>query len=86
MSHLPKCTTEFVVVHIFLSFLLAPKPSNFIRLLEFKLAEVGIPLPHDGVLHVGGVEQVQQELPQLQVSILLVGEETPEIMNIEIRC
>lgn len=59
-------TAQLVVVHVRFVFSLAPSPSNLIRVsqLEFPVSS----FPYDTVGVLGVLQQLQQKLPQLNLS------------------
>lgn len=64
---------QLVVVHVGFAFALPPAPSHLVRVDELELA-IGA-LPGDA-RHVGAVrEQLQQELPQLNLPAACIGEQ-----------
>lgn len=69
-----KSTAKFIVIHILFGLPLAPHGCDVFGFLELELAVGRVPLPADDVLIAGAIEELQEELPQLQVTIFFVRE------------
>jgi hypothetical protein len=65
-NQLPECPAELVVVHVGLGLALAPAPGNLVRVGELELAISS--LPRDAVCVVGVAEELEQELPKLDLT------------------
>ena len=66
---LPECAAELVVVHVCLALLVAPHPRNLVRLHQPELATASSVFPeYDVAVALGPREQLQEELPQLDLA------------------
>ena len=66
MNCLPQRSTELVVVHVGLGLAVAPAPSHLVRVDQLEFALIVFPADEGGVGRIG--EQLQQELPQLDLT------------------
>lgn len=62
----PQGSAQFVIVHVGFAFADAPQPSHFIWVFDDKLSIV--PLPGDDVLIFLLLQQLQNEMPQLDLT------------------
>ena len=81
---LPEGSTKFIIVHVLLGFLRAPKFCNFLWISEFEFSALRISFPGDDTLVTRIVKELKEKLPQLKVTIFVVRKKTSVIMNIEI--
>ena len=70
--NLPQCPAHFVVVHVGFRFPLAPLPGHLVGVAELELPRGALPGDDGGVGGVG--QQLQQELPQLDLAGGLSGQ------------
>ncbi len=65
-KHIPQCSAQLVVVHVRFAFPYPPQPSHLVWILDDELSVV--PLPGDHPLILLLLQQLQDEVPQLDLS------------------
>lgn len=65
-KHIPQCPAQLVIVHVRFAFPYPPQPSHLVWILDNELSVV--PLPGDHALVLLLLQQLQDEVPQLDLS------------------
>ncbi len=63
---IPKCSAEFIIVHVWLRFPFTPFPGDLVGVSQLELAVRPLPRDDGGVGGVG--QELKQELPQLDLT------------------
>ena len=77
---IPQCSTEFLVIHGRFVFPLTPHLSHHFRVVQLELTLLPDPLNHFPTVFVR--QQIQQELPQLDLPIVTCDHREQEISHL----